>query len=72
MTGCLDFLGNSFYPLRGGVADCLGMVFLQVVKARDCRPIFVRRTLEDAGFSISDATIAKMWVPVEVVIGEKA
>ncbi len=34
MTGCLDFLGNSFYPLRGGVADCLGMVFLQVVKAR--------------------------------------
>jgi len=48
------------------------MVFLQVVKARDCRPIFVRRTLEDAGFSISDATIAKMWVPVEVVIGEKA
>jgi len=37
----------------------------------DCRPIFVRRALEDAGFSISDATIAKMWVPVEIVVAEK-
>ena len=38
----------------------------------DCRPIFVRRALEDAGFSIRDATITKMWVPVEIVVAEKA
>src|SRR5664279_2322953 len=38
----------------------------------DCRPIFVRRALEDAGFSIRNATIANMWVPVEVVVGAKA
>jgi demethylmenaquinone methyltransferase/2-methoxy-6-polyprenyl-1,4-benzoquinol methylase len=38
----------------------------------DCRPIFARRALEDAGFSIGDATIAKMWVPVEIVAAEKA
>jgi demethylmenaquinone methyltransferase/2-methoxy-6-polyprenyl-1,4-benzoquinol methylase len=38
----------------------------------DCRPIFVRRALENAGFSIRDATITKMWVPVGVVIAEKA
>jgi ubiquinone/menaquinone biosynthesis C-methylase UbiE len=38
----------------------------------DCRPIFVRRALEDAGFSIENATIANMWVPVEIVVGAKA
>lgn len=37
----------------------------------DCRPIFVRRALEDAGFSIRDAMITKMWVPVEIVVAEK-
>ena len=37
----------------------------------DCRPIFVRRALEDAGFSIRNATIANMWVPVEVVVGAR-
>jgi ubiquinone/menaquinone biosynthesis C-methylase UbiE len=37
----------------------------------DCRPIFVRRALENAGFSIQDATITNMWVPVEIVVAEK-
>jgi demethylmenaquinone methyltransferase/2-methoxy-6-polyprenyl-1,4-benzoquinol methylase len=37
----------------------------------DCRPIFVRRALEEAGFSIRDAMITKMWVPVEIVVAEK-
>jgi demethylmenaquinone methyltransferase/2-methoxy-6-polyprenyl-1,4-benzoquinol methylase len=37
----------------------------------DCRPIFVRRALEDAGFSIRNATITHMWVPVEIVVAEK-
>lgn len=37
----------------------------------DCRPIFARRELEDAGFSIRDAAITNMWVPVEIVVGEK-
>lgn len=38
----------------------------------DCRPIFVRRALENAGFSIREATITNMWVPVEIVIAQKA
>jgi demethylmenaquinone methyltransferase/2-methoxy-6-polyprenyl-1,4-benzoquinol methylase len=37
----------------------------------DCRPIFARRALEEAGFSIRDATITRMWVPVEIVVAEK-
>jgi demethylmenaquinone methyltransferase/2-methoxy-6-polyprenyl-1,4-benzoquinol methylase len=37
----------------------------------DCRPIFVRRGLEEAGFTIKDATITKMWVPVEIVVAER-
>jgi ubiquinone/menaquinone biosynthesis C-methylase UbiE len=37
----------------------------------DCRPILVRRSLEEAGFSIQNATITNMWVPVEIVVGEK-
>lgn len=34
----------------------------------DCRPIFVRRALEEAGFSIQETSIVSMWVPVEIVI----
>lgn len=37
----------------------------------DCRPIFVRRALADAGFSIESAAIVKMWVPVEIVVGAR-
>jgi demethylmenaquinone methyltransferase/2-methoxy-6-polyprenyl-1,4-benzoquinol methylase len=33
----------------------------------DCRPIFVRRAMETAGFSVHDAEKMSMWVPVEIV-----
>jgi len=38
----------------------------------DCRPIFVRQSLEAAGFRIESADKKMMWVPVEVVLGIKA
>lgn len=38
----------------------------------DCRPILVRRALEDAGFRIAGYKIAKMWITVEIVRGLKA
>lgn len=34
----------------------------------DCRPIYVRRALEAAGFLVRDAALEHMWVPVEIVL----
>jgi len=34
----------------------------------DCRPIFVRRAVEEAGLEIRSAEIDHMWVPVEIVL----
>jgi len=33
----------------------------------DCRPIFVRREIEAAGFSVREARKMSIWVPVEIV-----
>jgi ubiquinone/menaquinone biosynthesis C-methylase UbiE len=37
----------------------------------DCRPILVRRALEDAGLRIVEHRITKMWINVEIVRGDK-
>lgn len=37
----------------------------------DCRPIYVRRAFEAAGFTIKEAQVESMWVPVELVVGVK-
>lgn len=37
----------------------------------DCRPIYARRSLEEAGFKIEYTSIASMWVPVEIVKAQK-
>jgi ubiquinone/menaquinone biosynthesis C-methylase UbiE len=34
----------------------------------DCRPIFVRRAVEQAGFQVIRAATRQMWVPVEIVL----
>jgi ubiquinone/menaquinone biosynthesis C-methylase UbiE len=37
----------------------------------DCRPIYVRRALEEAGFQINHALRKRMWIPVEIILGTK-
>ncbi len=37
----------------------------------DCRPIYVREALENAGFKIQKALVKHMWVPVEIVRASK-
>lgn len=37
----------------------------------DCRPIYVQRAIEAAGFDVKEADIEHMWVPVEIVLAVK-
>lgn len=38
----------------------------------DCRPIFARQSMEQAGFEIKDVSLSSMWgLPVEIVLGAK-
>ncbi len=37
----------------------------------DCRPIYARQALAEAGFGIVAADLDQMWVPVEIVVAEK-
>jgi len=38
----------------------------------DCRPIYVRKALEEAGFKIQKSLKKTMWIPVEIILGLKS
>ena len=37
----------------------------------DCRPIYVQKALEKAGFTIQKTLMKHMWIPVEIILGVK-
>lgn len=37
----------------------------------DCRPIYVRRALEESGFLVEETAIERIWIPVEIVLARK-
>lgn len=38
----------------------------------DCRPIYIRQSMEAAGFTIRKSLVRHMWIPVEIVLGIKS
>lgn len=67
--GRIVVLGMS----KEGPGDALVNVFewthKHFPKFLDCRPIYVRRALEEAGFAIGMVLTKHMWIPVEIVLG---
>jgi ubiquinone/menaquinone biosynthesis C-methylase UbiE len=41
-------------------------------KFLDCRPIYVRRAIEAAGFVVRKALTKHMWIPVEIILAAKS
>lgn len=37
----------------------------------DCRPIFVREAMQASGFNIAKSIKRRMWIPIEIVLGQK-
>ncbi|MBS0207057.1 MAG: methyltransferase domain-containing protein [Planctomycetes bacterium] len=56
---------------QGVIVHLFEWMHQHVPNLMDCRPIYVRRALEAAGFSIQAADVKSMWVPVEIVLAQK-
>ena len=69
--GRIVVVGISKEGKQGWVLRAFEWTHRHFPNLMDCRPIYIRRALESAGFQIEDATIDSMWVPVEIVLGMK-
>jgi ubiquinone/menaquinone biosynthesis C-methylase UbiE len=69
--GRITVLGMSKKDAHGAIFEMYEWSHRHFPNFVDCRPIFVRRALEAAGFSIRDAEKMTMWVPVEIVTALK-
>ena len=55
----------------GLVSDLYEWMHRRFPKLLDCRPIYVRRALEAAQFTVRDVKLESMWLPVELVVASK-
>jgi ubiquinone/menaquinone biosynthesis C-methylase UbiE len=69
--GRISVVGMSKEEDQGAIVHAFEWTHLHFPNLLDCRPIFVRRALENAGFRIARAEHQRMWVPVEIVLGIK-
>jgi ubiquinone/menaquinone biosynthesis C-methylase UbiE len=69
--GRIVVVGVSKTGPNDPVVNVFEWVHRHFPKFMDCRPIYVRRALEKAGFSIRKALTKHMWIPVEIVLGVK-
>jgi demethylmenaquinone methyltransferase/2-methoxy-6-polyprenyl-1,4-benzoquinol methylase len=66
--GRLCVVGLSKEGKQGLVMKAFEWTHRHFPNLMDCRPIYVRRAAEAAGFEIKDVAIEHMWVPVEIVL----
>jgi demethylmenaquinone methyltransferase/2-methoxy-6-polyprenyl-1,4-benzoquinol methylase len=69
--GRLAVVGMSKEGGHALMVDAYEWIHRHFPNILDCRPIFVRRSMEDAGFTILDSSLESMWVPVEIVLAQK-
>ncbi len=69
--GRITVVGMSRVARGGVVMEVFEWTHRHFPNYLDCRPILVRRAIEDAGFRVTDYRITKMWVDVEVVCAAK-
>jgi demethylmenaquinone methyltransferase/2-methoxy-6-polyprenyl-1,4-benzoquinol methylase len=69
--GRLVVVGMSRARPKGLVMEVFEWTHRHFPNYLDCRPILVRRAIEDAGFRVTACEMERMWVTVEIVRGVK-
>jgi ubiquinone/menaquinone biosynthesis C-methylase UbiE len=69
--GRLVVVGMSKEGPQGLVMQAFEWTHQHFPNLLDCRPIYVRRAVEAAGFTIEAASVEHMWGPVEIVKARK-
>jgi len=69
--GRIVVVGMSKEDAHGAVFEMYEWSHRHFPNFVDCRPIFVRRAIKAAGFSVRQARKMSMWVPVEIVSAVK-
>lgn len=67
--GRLVVIAMSRVHARSAMTEVFEWTHRHLPNYLDCRPILVRRALEDAQFRIRDSKLVKMWIDVEIVCG---